>query len=71
LHPMFEEFCRAGALQHHVLRRMQRRVRDEIQPMLDEREVLIEENASLREQVAALMREPKRGKKDKAEAVTV
>jgi hypothetical protein len=51
---------------------MQRRVRDEIQPMLDEREQLIEENASLREQIAALMREPaKRGKKDKAEAVTV
>jgi hypothetical protein len=68
---MFEEFCRAGTLQHHILRRMQRRVRDEIQPMLDEREQLIEENASLREQVAALMREPKRGKKDKAEAVTV
>jgi hypothetical protein len=39
--------------------------------MLDEREQLIEENASLREQVAALMREPKRGKKDKAEAVAV
>jgi hypothetical protein len=71
---MFEEFCRAGSLQPHILRRIQRRVRDEIQPMLDEREALIEENAKLREQIAALMRDPaKRGpgrpRKD-AEAVS-
>lgn len=68
--PMFEEFCRADTLQHHVLRRMQRLVRSEIQPMLDERDTLLIENASLREQVAALMAEPKRGKKDKTEAVS-
>jgi hypothetical protein len=55
---------------------MQRFVRDEIQPMLDEREKLIEENASLREQVTALMRQgepakrgPGRPRKDAVEVV--
>lgn len=76
MHPLFQEICRASELQAHVLRRLQRALRDEIQPMLDEREALIEETASLREQIAALMRAPEtrgpgRPRKDAAASVPV
>jgi hypothetical protein len=69
---MFEEIIRASSLQPHVLRRFQRLLRDEIQPMLDEREKLIEEVAGLRAQVTALeqgTRGPGRPKKVVAETV--
>jgi len=35
MHPILEEFCRARELQTHVLRRMQREMRDTIQPLID------------------------------------
>ena len=57
MHPVFDEFCRAAALQPHVFRRMQRQVRTEIQPLLDERETLLVEVASLREANADLQRQ--------------
>lgn len=69
MHPVFEEFCRARDLRPEVLHRMQRVVRTEIQPLLDERETLIEENARLRERVAALEAEPKQRVAKKPEAV--
>lgn len=37
MHPVIEEICRAGSVvQYHALRRWQRVLRDEVQPMLDE-----------------------------------
>jgi uncharacterized protein (UPF0335 family) len=53
-HPLLEEFCRASALRPEFFRRVQRVIRTEIQPLLEERERLIEENAALRQQVAEL-----------------
>jgi regulator of replication initiation timing len=67
VHPVFEEFCRARELRPEVLHRIQRVVRTDIQPLLDERETLIEENAKLRERVAEL--EAKAGRQRKGEAV--
>jgi len=49
--------CRCHSLkdvQNHAFRRWQREFREQVQPMLDEREKLIEENHELREQVARL-----------------
>src|SRR4029077_12940826 len=63
-HPVIDEFCRVpgvSACQPHFFNRVQRELRDTIQPLLDERERLLEEVASLREQLA---------KKKKPEAVT-
>jgi regulator of replication initiation timing len=50
-HPIIDEFCRVyslGSLQAQAFRRMQRVLRDEVQPQLDERDKLIEENAALK-----------------------
>ena len=47
-HPLIEEFCRAHELQPHFLRRCQREFREIIQPMLDERDVLLAENTELK-----------------------
>lgn len=52
--PKLEEFTRAGELKHSFLRNIQAYVRDTIQPQLAEREALIVENASLREQLQKL-----------------
>lgn len=53
-HPLVDEFCRAHELRPEFFRRCQRVFRDEVQPQLDERERLIEENHSLLEQLNAL-----------------
>jgi hypothetical protein len=51
-HPLIEAFCRqSGQLQPEFYRRCQRVFRDEVQPMLDERDRLIEENATLKAQL--------------------
>jgi regulator of replication initiation timing len=53
-HPVIEEFTRIFSLdrlQVTSFRRMQRILRDEVQPMLDERERLLVENADLRQQL--------------------
>ncbi len=50
-HPIITEFCRVfslAQLQNVPFRRMQRVLRDEVQPMLDERDALLVENAALR-----------------------
>lgn len=51
-HPLIDEFCRAHELQPTFFRRCQREFRSEVQPLLDQREVLIVENADLKAQLA-------------------
>lgn len=54
MHPTLEQFCRiqgVSACQPEFFRRTQRELRDTVQPLLDEREHLIEENARLREEL--------------------
>jgi hypothetical protein len=56
-YPLIDEFCRIGSLdscQPSFFRRCQREFSQIVQPMLDERERLITENADLSEQVLAL-----------------
>ena len=48
---MIDEFCRAKTLQPHFLNRCQREFRDQIQPMLDERDRLLVEVADLKAQL--------------------
>lgn len=48
--PQLEQFCRIGSVaecRHDVFRRLQRYVRDEIQPKLDERDALLVRVAEL------------------------
>lgn len=47
-HPLIDEFCRSAELQPHFIRRCQRVFREEVQPMLDERERLLEQNEGLK-----------------------
>jgi hypothetical protein len=50
MHPVLEEFCRVHSLQSlrpDYFRRVQRLLRDEVQPLLDQREQLIDANATL------------------------
>ena len=64
--PQLDAFCRIGGPEQcrsDVFRRHQRYLRDEIQPKLDERDALIEENAALTSKVAEL--ETALGKKAK------
>lgn len=56
-HPVIDELSRVrgvGSLQNHVFNRIQRVLRDEVQPMLDERETLLAENADLKAQLEYL-----------------
>jgi hypothetical protein len=56
-HPVIEEINRVyhtSNIRDIAFRRWQRLLRDEVQPMLDEREKLIEENAALSEQIRLL-----------------
>ena len=56
-HPAIHEFCRVksmGSLRLDVFRRMQRLFRDEVNPRLDERDRLLEENAALKAEVERL-----------------
>jgi len=56
-HPAINEFCRVksiGSLRLDVFRRMQRLFRDEVNPRLDERDLLLEENAALKAELEAL-----------------
>ncbi len=55
-HPTIDEFCRAHDFQAHFLRRCQRVFREEVQPQLDERERLLDENAALKAQIETLTR---------------
>ena len=52
--PKIEEFCRAHDFKPSFLRDMQRYLREQIQPRLDERDVLIEQNHALSEELHAL-----------------
>lgn len=56
-HPAINEFCRVksiGSLRLDVFRRMQRLFRDEVNPRLDERDLLLEENAALKAEIETL-----------------
>lgn len=53
-HALVEEFCRAHSVHPEFLRRCQRVFREEVQAQLDEREVLLVENADLKAQVETL-----------------
>jgi hypothetical protein len=73
VHPVIEDLCRVHsvqALRQDFFRRCQRLLRDDIQPLLDEREKLILENHTLVEANTMLLRQldEKRGRK-KTEAV--
>ena len=64
-HPAINEFCRIFALDQmrpQAFRRFQRVFRDEVQPQLDERERLLEENAALKAEIETL-REQQAGAK--------
>jgi regulator of replication initiation timing len=68
MHPLIQEFCRIHSperMQTTFFRRAQRELRDVIQPMLDERDRLLVENAELRAEV-----EKSSKRKPKAETVT-
>lgn len=57
MHPLLEEICRIpgiGACQPTSFNRYQRLLRDEVAPLLDERDSLLAEVAALREENAAL-----------------
>lgn len=60
-HPLIDEFCRAQTFQTSFLRRCQREFREIVQPLLDERDVLLGENAVLK---AALAKAGKKGTGD-------
>jgi len=62
MHGLLDEFCRAGELRPGKLHQFQREFRDQIQPLLDERERLLEENAALRAQLEAQPAKPRAGK---------
>lgn len=67
MHPVLEEFCRIpglSACQPHSFNKFQRLLRSDVQPLLDEREKLLEENHKLHEQIRAL--EAKAGRKASA-----
>jgi len=73
-HPLIEQVCRVPGVaqcQPHFFNRLQRELRDVIQPLLDERDRLIEENAALREDVLRLTAaaEGRSAKRAKATAV--
>lgn len=74
-HAIIDEFCRVyslSSLQNVHFRRMQRVMRDEIQPLLDDHDRLVQENAALKAEIETLKtqkRGPGRPRKD-AEAVT-
>ena len=66
VHPVIDEISRCYSLsnvQSTSFRQWQRILRDEVAPLLDERERLLVENAELRE---ALDKASKRGKKEAA-----
>lgn len=53
-HPLIDEFCRIyqpDQMRTEFFRRCQRVFRDEVQPQLDERDHLLEENAALKQQL--------------------
>jgi len=63
-HPLIEQFCRASQLHPDFLRRCQRVFRAEVQPLLEDRERLLEENASLRADVERLTVDAPRRKRE-------
>lgn len=58
-HPLIDEFCRAGYLRPGFLRKFQREFREQIEPLLNERERLLVENAELKAQLEA--KRPRKG----------
>jgi hypothetical protein len=57
MHPLIEEVCRVGGVQNcqpQFFRRVQFRLRNEIQPLLDQRDALLETNAVLEVENAEL-----------------
>jgi hypothetical protein len=72
MHPVIEEIGRVFHLNNvrdQAFRRWQRLLRDEVQPLLDERDVFIEENARLREEVLLLQKQTERKAKKEATSV--
>jgi hypothetical protein len=56
-HPLIEQFCRIPGIQScqpSFFNQCQRVFRDDVQPMLVEREALLLENAALKEEIAKL-----------------
>ena len=68
-HPVIDEFCRIYSLERmrtQSFRRYQRVFRDEVQPMLDERERLLVEVEELRGTVERLQERPAKATKGAA-----
>lgn len=61
-HPLIDEFCRQSSttLKPEFYRRCQRVFLSEVQPLLDERDVLLAENAALKAQLASLQQKATR-----------
>lgn len=60
-HPLIDEFCRipgVGACQATYFNRVQRELRDQINPLLDEREVLAKRVEELEAELAQLKPRP-------------
>ena len=53
-HPLVDEFVRARDFRPDFLRRCQRVFREEVQPLFDERDTLLTENADLKAQIEKL-----------------
>lgn len=58
-HALIDEFCRARELRPEFFRRCQRVFREEVQTQLDEREVLLAENADLKARLELLITKPR------------
>lgn len=62
MHPTIGEFCRVSGLdacRPEFFRRVQRELRDQVQPLLDDRDRLIERVRELEAQVERLTTKPK------------
>lgn len=63
-HPLIEEFCRQAGLElrPEFFRRCQRVFRDEVQPRLEQADVLEAENAALKARIETLEKPTRRPK---------
>lgn len=73
MHPVLAELCRVSSIpdmRPDFFRRMQRQLRDDVQPLLDQRDTLEAENVALKARLAEIDAMPRRGRKP-AEATAV
>lgn len=73
MHPLLEQFCRAAEFRPEFLRRCQREFREQLAPLLDERDRVLAENIELKARIDALETElaQAQGKVRRREAAAV